>query len=374
MVGFTTRMVSCVVSFASVTLTDVLQARGQETVDGGWPTCSVFVTAKPGTGNEGDTMVVTAGAGNNVVRATVRVKRFRPTGFPKGIEIIGMGTLGYAAEWAPAEDIFFDEVFPDGATGKQIIADALDRVPQLGSGSYSLSNLADSGVIMGLEAPEAFDWKAGTKAWQRIQAIDKAELYRTHQIHDGSIRRERLIGHPNSSANFTLAAADILDGSTGDRNTEQTRNAVVVKGHNYGVEGPVTNGTGTFGSNGEQGDGSDPANRYVEEFSSDLIESGTDPDDDSWDERSGLRADTQAELVIHDVNKEFVEATIRSCRDDTHGPGMTCLLDMLARMAIGEKMFVQRYGWQVSDGWYTEYGLSGGGLDTYAPSYTTPPI
>src|SRR4051812_17197290 len=112
----TVRTVSCDVDFAGVTLTDVLSARGQVTADGGWPTCSVFVTAKPGTGNEEDDLVVTAGAGNNVIRFTGVVRRFRSSVYPKAIEMVASGTLAYAAEWSPDEDLFFQDAFPSGAT------------------------------------------------------------------------------------------------------------------------------------------------------------------------------------------------------------------------------------------------------------------
>src|SRR5262245_32433167 len=112
----TVRTVSLTVTFAGVTLTNVLGARGEVSADGGWPTCSVFVTAKPGTGNEEDTLTVIAGAGNNVTRFTGRVRRFRPSGYPKSIEMVATGTLAYANEWAQSEDVEFDETFPSGAT------------------------------------------------------------------------------------------------------------------------------------------------------------------------------------------------------------------------------------------------------------------
>src|SRR5437016_11970059 len=97
----TVRTISLTATFAGVTLTDVLEARGQVVVDTGWPTCSVFVTAKPATGNEEDTLTVVAGAGNNVTRFTGKVRQFKSTAFPKGIELVGMGSLAYAADWAP---------------------------------------------------------------------------------------------------------------------------------------------------------------------------------------------------------------------------------------------------------------------------------
>ena len=57
----TVRTLSKTVVFNSVTLTDVISARGQVSADGGWPTCSVFLTAKAASGNEESTLVVTAG-------------------------------------------------------------------------------------------------------------------------------------------------------------------------------------------------------------------------------------------------------------------------------------------------------------------------
>jgi hypothetical protein len=54
----TVRRVSSAVTFAGVTLADVISARGQVAADSGWPSCSVFVTAKPATGNEEDDLVL----------------------------------------------------------------------------------------------------------------------------------------------------------------------------------------------------------------------------------------------------------------------------------------------------------------------------
>lgn len=371
----TVRTVSCVVTFNSVTLTDVISARGSVTADGGWPTFSVFVTAKPASGEEGDTITVVAGAGDNVTRATGPLQRFRTSAFPKGLELVGRGTLAYAAEWSPSEDIDFEDVFPSGATDQQIVMDALNRVTRLGSGSYSSGDIDGTGNTLGDfngppgtggGAPEAFDWKAGTTAWSRIQEIDKATLYRTFQTRDGTIRRVQMIGHPNSTEDFELAPEDILDGSTGSRDTERTRNAVIVRGHDYGDgHGPVLGAA--YGSFGPY-DGSVPAQRFPEEFDSPLIEDGNDEDGNPWG-NSGLNADAIAADILPDVLKEFVEASIISWRDDTLGPGLTCLLNCLARLAIGEKMFVVGYGWDVGDnGWTSTFTLTGGGLDqTYTP-------
>jgi hypothetical protein len=358
----TIRTVSCVVDFAAVTLTDVISARGQVTADGGWPTCSVFVTAKPGTGNEEDDLVVTAGAGNNVIRFTGVVRRFRSSVYPKGIEMVGSGTLAYAAEWSPQEDMLFEDQFPSGAADEDIVQWVLDQVPNV---SYTSGNIDGTGITLGVEAPEAFDWKKGVSAWQYIQELDRASLYRTYQQRDGTIRRVQMIGHPHDGTeDFTLAAVDVLDGSTGNRDTERTRNNVQVNGHDYGDGlGPVL---GTSTATPITG----TPDRW-EVFTSGLIEDGNDEDGSPLG-MGGLDAQDIADAIIADVNKEFVEANVISWRDNTHGPGLTCLLDMLDRLAIGENMWVQAYGWEVGDnGWQVQYGLSGGGLDqTYSP----PPV
>jgi len=361
------RDVSLSVVFAGVTLTDVISARGQIDADGGWPTCSVFVTAKPATGNEEDTLTVTAGGQlNTLQRFTGRVRRFRPSAFPKSIEIVGTGTLAYANEWAPAEDTYFDETFPTGATDQALVQWALDQVPGV---TYTAANIAGTGITLGAAAgaPEAFDWKAGTTAWNYIQQLDRATLYRTYQDHNGEIRRVKMIGHPDFTEDFRLGPEHILDGATGNRYTEQTRNYVHVRGHDYGDGlGPVEGSAS--GANDFQGDGSATATRHGEEFSSDLIESGVDIDTGIWDGSPGLRADQIADEIINDVNKEFVEATVPSWRDNLDGPGQTVLLDALARLAIGEKMWLQSYQWEFNDrGWTATYGLTGGGLEQDNP-------
>jgi len=356
------RTVALTVTFADVELEDVLSARGQVVADSGWPSCSVFLTAKPPDGNEEDGIQVIAGAGNDEIRFQGVVRRFRPSSFPKSVELVAAGTLVYASEWAPDDDFLFDEQFPDGADDATIVRWALDQVPGV---TYISGDIGGSGVTLGTEAPEAFDWGAGTSAWIYIQQIDQASMYRTYQDHLGAIRRVRMIGHPNTTPDFTLAPEDMLEGASGERNTEQTRNNVRVLGHDYGKnEGPVS-GTAT----------AEPIpgvpNRW-EIFQSDLIESGVDPDDGTWDEYGGLRADELAAQVLLDVDKEFVEASIPGWRDDLHGPGLTCLLDALERLMIGEPMWVAGYSWEVGDnGWTCTYQLTGGGLpQTYDP----PPV
>lgn len=361
----TLRSVSLVVTFAGETLTDVLSARGEVSADSGWPTCSVFVTAKPVTGNEEDTLTVVAGAGNNVTRFTGRVRRFRPSGFPKAIEMVATGTLAYADEWSPEDDIRFLLEFGSGASDQVLVRWALDHVPGV---TYDADDIEGTGLTLGTSAPYAFDWNAGTSAWAYIQEIDRATLYRTYQDRNGVIRRVQMIGHPNNAEDFTLANQDILDGSSGSRDTERTRNAVEVRAHDYGTgTGPML-GT-AYGINDFQGDGSHAATRHPEVFASDLIESGNDQLGNPF-ALGGLVADDIADAILPDVNKEFVEASVPSWRDDTHGPGLTCLLDCLDRLAIGEPMWVARHAWEVGDnGWLATYGLTGGGL----PQDYTPP-
>jgi hypothetical protein len=331
----------------------------------------VLVTAKPATGNEEDTISVTAGSSNVLERFVGKVRRFRPTAFPKSIEMLAMGTLAYAAEWAPHEEIWFEEVFPSGATDQALVQWALDFVPGV---TYTAGNIGGTGVTLGVSAPEVFNWLPGTSAWTYIQQLDRVTLYRTYQTHDGTIHRVQMIGHPSLAdpPDFTLTPEDVLADSSASRNTEQTRNAALVRGHDYGDgAGPVLGLA--LGSNDlpNQGDAADPALRHPEEFSSDLIEDGNDEDGAAagW---TGLNAQDIADAILNDVNKEFVEASIRTWRDDLHGPGMTCLLNTQERLAINEPMWVQDYAWEVgAQGWLATYGLTGGGI---AQDYESPPV
>jgi len=358
-------------------LSDVISARGEVAADSGWPTCSVFLhrypyhlDGPPATPiDEENDIQVDAGAGNNVTRFFGRLRRFRPSAFPKGIELVCMGKLAYANEWSPAEQILFDDAWPTGATDQQLIMDALDHVPQLGPTSYSSGDILGTSIVLGLTAPDNFNWDPGTTAWSRIQAIDQATLYRTYQTQDGTIKRVKMIGHPNNTPDFTLGEHDALDGTKGERNTEQTRNAVVVQGATDPKDGPARGLA--LASNGFQGSASDPTTRYPSKFSSPMIEDGNDEDGDPLS-NTGLNAQTIAGEVILDVNKEFVDATVPSWRDDTHGPGMTATVDLLARIRVGEPMWVAKYAWEISDqGWQSTYTMTGGGLPQ---TYTTPEV
>lgn len=374
----TVRQASLTVTFAGNVLTDVLSARGQVAADSGWPTCSVFVTAKPVVGNEEADLDVVAGAGNNVTRFTGKLRRFRSSGFPKALEMVCTGTLAYSAEWAPDTDLVYDTststyveleegLTPEGYFGiddATLVATALLIVPGV---TFTLADISGTGLTLGEDAPDAFVWHAGTTAWSYIQQLDRATLYRTYQAQDGTIRRIQMIGHPNSTPDFTFTDVDVLDGSTGDRSTEQTRNAVRVFGYDYG-DGAVRGlAAGAFGDL----DGTGPDQWRLSEFSSNLIENGLD-DEGLPVDAGGLDAQTIADAILGDTLKEFVEATVYSWRDDTHGPGLTCQLDCLNRLAIGEPMWVQGYGWEISEnGWQSTYTLSGGGLEQ---TYPTPEV
>lgn len=340
-------------------LTNVISARGEAVADNGWSRCSVFVTSKPGLpaeGQEGDLTVI-AGAGNNVPRFVGKVRQFRPSAFPKAVEIVATGTLAYADEWAPHEDILFEDEFPDGATDQELIEWALGHVPGV---VFDTANIEGTDITLGLSAPDAFNWRAGMSAWKYVQRLDRSTLYRTYQSQDNEIHRVRMIGHPNSTPDFTLEAVDMLDGATSSRDTERTRNYVIVRGYNYGPDQALGE---AWGENGFQGPGDVAATRHAEEFSGELIENGVDEDGGDLG-NDGLDARDIAEQVLLDVNKQFVEANVPTWRDDTHGPGLTCLVDAVDRLLIGpEPMWVVRYQWEVGDnGWTATYGMTGGGL------------
>jgi hypothetical protein len=360
----TVRTVNCSVTFGGNSLSDVIQARGQVSADTGWPTCSVFVTAKPTVGDEDDDLHVDAGAGNNVRRFTGVLRQFRTSGFPKSLELVCMGTLAYADDWAPEKDMVYD---PDssgfvameegdtadgmfGVTDQVLVRAVLDQVPDI---TYTSGDIGGSGVSLGEEAPDAFIWGKGTSAWRYIQQLDSVTHYRTYQDRNGAIKRVQMVGHPSGSPSFTLDDDDVLDSATGGRDTLRTRSGVLVTGHDYGDgEGPVKgNDTGSF---------RDWETRW-EKFSSDMIESGNDPDTGTADGRGGLNAGAVATVVLGDVLKEFVDATVPTWRDDTAEPGQTILLDCLNRLAIGENMWVQGYAWEVNDNFTATFTLSGGG-------------
>lgn len=373
------RTVTCTVVFGGVNLTDiggyaatleqtgvVLSARGQITADGGWPTCSVFVTHKPLVGNEDDDLSVDAGAGNNVRRFTGVLRQFRTSGFPKSLELVCTGTLAYADDWGPETDMIYDpdassfiewDVTEDpdiegffGVSDEVLVRAVLDQVPDI---VYTSGNIAGTGIALGNEAPDPFVWRAGTSAWRYIQTLDRATQYRTYQDAVGTIRRVQMVGHPSGTPSFTLADDDVLDGASGNRETQRTRNGVRVTGYDYG------DGDGSVTATRE-GSFRDWVTRW-ETFSSDMIESGEfegEPDG-----RGGLQAGTIAAAILTDVLKEFVDATVPTWRDDTAAPGQTILLNCLNRLAIGEPMWVQDYAWEVADNWTATFTLTGGGID-----------
>lgn len=358
--------------FDGVILTNMLAARGSMTADGGWPTCSVYCEAKPAAGNEEDELTVSAGAGTNLTRFVGVVRTFRTSAFPRSVELLGMGTLAYADEWAPDEDIVFETIFPDGGLDVDVIQWALSlvKIPAGVAGYAYAPTFQGRPQLLGTQggAPKAFDWKAGTPAWRYVEQIDRATLFRTWQRFDGLLERSKMLGRPGGTPTLTLDPSTMYDGARGERDTTRTRNFVRVLGYDHAERtGPVSNGDGTWGANDFQGGGDDPATRHPEVFTSDLIESGLDFVAGAWvwDGMPGLRADELAAEIILDVNKEFVEASVPSYVDGRYAPGETVLLDALERLHIGEPMWLRGYGWEIGDGGFrSSFELQGGGIDS----------
>jgi hypothetical protein len=338
-----------------------LSARGQITADTGWPTCSVFVSAKPASGEEDATLTVDAGAGNNVRRFTGVLREFRTSGFPKALELVGTGTLAYADDWAPSVDMIYDPSVPGwieyplainpapvgffGVTDQVLVRGVLDVVPNI---TFTSGDIGGTGISLGEVAPLAFVWKAGTSAWRYIQQVDQVTRYRTYQDRNGAIKRVQMVGHPSGSPSFTLDDDDVLDTAQGSRDTTRTRNGVSVTGYDYGNAGGPISATAEGSFHGWE-------TRW-EYFASPMIEQSATVT------LSGINADTLAAAVLTDVLKEYVNATVPTWRDDTCEPGQTILLDCLNRLAIGENMWVQGYAWEVTDNFTATLTLSGGGV------------
>jgi hypothetical protein len=318
-----------------------------------------------------DNIVITMGAGiNNVVRFNGLFRRFDYTLSPRLVGLVCFGHLVRARDYenndegagSPGGLDIDDLLGATTGTDQAIVKAVLDRVPNL---TYTAGNIGGTGVTLGAQvtslSPSPFLWRNGANpsikvytggkgetALEYIQRIDAmsavytnstsaAGFYRLYEQVGGTIRRALLGSRPRSSADFTFTEG--VDITVGNSSREYPlANRVYVQGYDYGAAGgPVTNllsstiqSSNPFMPSGE---------KHTYTFSSPLIERGLDADSGG-----GMSAETVANALMLDVNRETVRCMATTPRDDLVGPGSTVLIQAAGgvpdRLGIGENLWV----------------------------------
>jgi hypothetical protein len=313
------------------------------------------------------TVTVTCGVDQVVKRFEGRLREWDYSFYPRAVVLHAAGTLSLLEEFEQKLDTVGDdegapglELEPllgiplgsGGGTLKEIISAVLDDVGV----TYTAGLLADPTHEYGLEAPEEFTWRQGETAAGYVNRLCEAsEGYRLFNSADGDVYLAQIKGRPRGSTDLAFTAGvDIFESSRANRSITQTRNSVRVNGLDYGDgDGPVTYLLES--SNDIQ----TVAGSHLFTVSSSLIET------EDW-------AETMANFWSGEMNREIVQVTLHTFRDDVIGPAQTHLVDALDRLGTGEPLWVKRVEIDVSGGEFSQtMTYLGGGLpDDYAgPSW-----
>jgi len=166
-----------------------------------------------------------------------------------------------------------------------------------------------------------------------MSASDSGGRYRTFETVGSVTYRARVGGRPRSGTDFTLTEGlDILSGSF-DRTTNGLKNYIVVKGYDVG------GGFGPFAypTPGDAGFGGEGKRTLV--YSSEMIERAHEAD-----AGPGMACETVANVLMLDYNREFVNGSIVTFRDDAYGIAQTHLVQGPGgapdRLGVGEPLWV----------------------------------
>lgn len=390
-----------------VALPNILSSRCSFGYDMQVSEATVYVPVSPGFQLYDQNLVLTQGAGNNVVRFNGLLRKYDYSLYPRMLGLQAFGHLIRAQQYENNDEgagspggLDINDLQPGGvgttSTDQNIVIAVLARVPSL---SYSFGNIGGTGKIFGSQVTtlhaSPFLWRSGQNPsikldiggkgetaleyCQRMDAVSAvytnntspSGFYRLYEQVGGTIRRSLLGSRPRGVVDFTFTEGiDIWQGSSSRE--YPTANRVYVQGYDYGkIGGPVSNLSSTFlqGNNPFM-----PASeKHTFTFSSPLIEKAL-----FADAGLGMDCETVALALMLDVNRETVHCDFTTTRDDLIGPGSTILVQgpggAADRLGIGENLWVTHVDISVDPNGSFSQRLSclGGGLpDAYTPA---PPI
>jgi hypothetical protein len=371
---------------SSGTFANILSARASFGFDQRIGQASIVTPIFPTTLTYEDVVTLVMGAGtNNITRFVGLVRDFQYSLVPRGVETIMRGRLVKAEEYENYQDptlvggLTINDLLSGTPTGTAaaIVRAALTKA----SVSFTSGNIGSTSTVYGGVYDDAFIWRngandanpdvqdAGESALSYIERYDEVDAdsgggrYRTFETLGGVVYRYLAGGRPRNTTDFTFTeTVDILDGHF-ERSILETRNYFLVTGYdpgdNLGAESYALQDSNTF-----QGSGT----KHTKRFSSPMIERSLDADPGT-----GVSAQTVANALSHDYNREIVTGWITTHRDDALGIGQTHLVQApggaVDRLGVGERLWCQSLEISVDEQGFTQrMTYIGGGVDTTLPA------
>jgi hypothetical protein len=373
----------------------------------GIPTATVYMKAPPGPQLYDQTLNLTMGAGNNVLRFVGLLRGYSYALWPVAVGLTFQGRLVRALEFQNHDDplhvgglTLLDLLGTPTGTDQAIVAAVLSRASVSGVGTIN-----GTGATFGTRAPSTtFLWRAGTSTnpltpmagagqtalgygqeWDKASAVYTSNtaplgFYRTYETVNG-IRRALIGGRPRSTVDFTFSEGVDIEMRARSERLYPIANAAFVTGYDPGLGiGAMRNqafdsasggNTGVF--LGQSSNPFQPSNRPVtKDYGSPFIEWGAESE-----AGIGMNAERVGNAVLPDWNRETVLAHFRTSRDMLLTPGMTILVQGAGgqpqRLGIGEPLWVDTVTTGIAeDGeFYQDIDATGGGLPD---AYTPPPL
>lgn len=330
------------VTVGGTLLVNVLSATMSHGLDIVVATATVELTENPGGIPYNSEVQITCGAGvNNAMRFRGLFKKTVANMWPHTWSMVCRGMLSRADEFQQAKGAALpgfvtsilnqrlpivgmtmaDLVGTNPATDGNYVLAVLNQVPDL---VVSPDNIHDTGHIF-TEAFKDLTWQPYVTALAQCQKLDEVSLgMRLFESLGGVISRQAVFGYPTAQGDTQFTeGVDVLTG-IGERSVEQLANAVYVEGATIGAFPGLIMAYVT-GSNGLQGDAA--SSPHIVQVSSQLIDSND-------------FALAVGEWKLGEVNRETVDVTLTTFRDDVIAPGRTVAV-FIPHAAVTEPVWVQ---------------------------------
>jgi|SRR5579859_712886 len=278
-------------------------------------------------GANGDPLVVSMGAGNNVQRFSGIRREDDTTLAPHSVTAVGKGPLYALEEYENSVNTSDDGKagFPCFAlTGASLVGAGSGTLQQivvavlnLVGVSFSLANLANPPHVYGLVGPEQFTWGTGVTAAAFLHTVLEASAgYRLFDSSDGNVYLEQMTAIPTASADFTFTLGqDIFGDSSALNSSIGQKQAVLVLGYDPDGSGPSTSGVVGSGSS-------------VFRVNSQLIE-------------TNAFAAELAAYWLPVMSRRQQTVRLSTPRDDLLGPGQTIFVEATTGLSVSQKLWLK---------------------------------
>jgi hypothetical protein len=368
----------------------------------GLPTATLYVKDAITSQLYDQTLNLTMGAGNNVLRFVGLLRGYSDTLWTPSEGLTFQGRLIRAAEYQNHDDsassanrvggLLLNDILgaPTG-TDQAIVRAVLTRAGV----SYTAGNIGGTGATFGTRAISTnFLWRAGTGAilspmaaagqtalsyiqdWDKASAVYTSNtapvgFYRTYETVNG-IRRALIGGRPRLTVDYTFTEGIDIEERARSERMYPIANAAFVTGFDSGLApGVVRNFSAGGAFLGQSSNPFQPSSRPVtQDYSSPYIE---------WNNEAeagvGMNCERVGNALLGDWNRETITAHLRTPLDMLLSPGMTILIrgpgGTPGRLWVGQNMWIDTVTTGIAeDGeFYQDIDATGGGVpDNYTPA------